>query len=410
MRRIARIATVCAATLSALALAGPSASSATTSAAPRGGSGKTVVVGSIQGDQIASVNSQNRAGIAAAVKAINARGGVNGAKLVAKVCSDGSDPNVAAKCAKDFADDDSVVALVGTNTDFGDTVDPVLENAKLPAIGQSMFGLADFKSPMLFPADGGSISGIAVAGPVCINDLKGKTVSLAYIDVAAGAQVIAVFDQFVLKPFGKKLTTSVPIPVTAADLSSQAARLVDDNADCLVIATGQESATALTKALRQQGYKGRIFISGNVHTPASLKAQLGKDAEGVVLVASYDTKSALYKQFRKEMKAAGGGKYLKLISDQSIKAWLSTKILADEANTAKSNDRAAVLSTLEAETGYDTKGLLQGPLDYTARTPNPAVFGGLAPNVILPYAIGVQIKNGKPVPVGTWQDAFGGPS
>jgi ABC-type branched-subunit amino acid transport system substrate-binding protein len=262
---------------------------------------------------------------------------------------------------------------------------------------------------MMFPADGGSISGIAVAGPVCFNDLKGKSISLAYIDIAAGAQLLPVFNSFVLKPFGKELTTSVPIPVTAADLSSQAAKLVSDGADCLVIATGQESATQLVQALKQQGYKGHIFISGNVHSQASLLKQLGKDtSEGLVLIVSYDYASKLAKQFVKDMKTVSGKKASELISDQSLKAWYSVKIAADTLKKLNPRDRAAMLAALE-KTTYDTQGLLEGPLDYTKRVSNPAVFGGAAPNLILPFAIGAEMKNGKLKPTGDWLDAFGGP-
>ncbi len=373
-------------------------------------SNATITVGSIQAGQTPSLFAQNRAGVAAAVKAINASGGVDGAKIVVKFCDDKNDANAAQKCATDFGKDPSVVALVGANTNFGDTVNPALESAELPSVGPGMYGLSDFKSTAVFPADGGSITGIAAAGPICINDLKGKTVSVAYLDVAAGAQVITVMDGFVLKPFGTKLTTSVPIPATAADLSSQAAQLVSDNADCIVEAVPQEQATQLTKALVQQGYKGKIFISGNVHTAASLKSQVGAAAKNVVLVGTYDLSSTTYKQFVKDMKASGGGKD-SLLSDQSAKAWLSVKIVADELKKASTKDRAGLLAALEGETGYDTKGMLSAPLDYTARKANPAVFGGLAPNVILPYALGYSYKNGKAVPItGKWQNAFGGPA
>jgi branched-chain amino acid transport system substrate-binding protein len=406
MRRKFVMGSLACAIASALAgLGGVSAGYARTNAAS-GSSGK-ITVGSIQGSQTPSLVAQDKAGIAAAVKAIRAAGGP---KIVVKYCDDKNDANTAQKCATDFANDAAVVAIVGTNTNFGDTVNPALESATLASVGPGMYGLTDFKSTAVFPADGGSITGIAAAGPICLNDLKGKSVSVAYLDVAAGAQVITVMDQFVLKPFDKKLTTSVPIPATAADLSSQAAQLVSDNADCIVEAVPQEQATQLTKALVQQGYKGKIFISGSVHSAASLKAQMGDAAKNVVLVGSYDLSSAEYKQFVKDMKASGNAKSA-LITDLSAKAWLSVKIAADELQKAATKDRAGVSAALAAETGYDTKGMLSAPLDYTARKPNPAVFGGLAPNVILPYAIGYTYKNGKAVPVtGEWQNAFGGPA
>jgi len=302
------------------------------------------------------------------------------------------------------------VALVGTASNFGAAVDPVIEEANLPSIGQSMFGLEDFASPMIFPADGGSISGAAAAGPICFNDLKGKTISLAYIDNGPGSQLIPVMNTFVLKPFNKELTTSVPIPIGAADLSSQAAKLVSDNADCLLIAAGQEQATQLTQALKQQGYEGHVMISGQVHSPSSLVDQLGKDiADGSVLIVGYDYASKQAKQFVKDMTKLYGKKAQSLISDQSLKAWLSVRIAADTVKAINPKDRATLLETLKT-TNYSTNGLLQGPLDYSARVSNPEVFGGAAPNLILPYAIGAVMKNGKLKALGTWEDVFGGPA
>lgn len=399
---------VCAATFGAVLVSVGGATKAS-SATPRRTHG-TVTVGVILDSQLAQVVAQGKAGVSAAVKAINKKQGANGAKIVAKFCDSGQDANTAAKCATDFADDPKVAALVGVQTNFGDTVDPVIEKANLPSIGQAMFGLSDFKSPMIFPADGGSISGIAAAGPICFNDLKGKKISLAYIDVAAGAQLIPVFDTYVLEPFGTKLSTSVPIPTTAADLSSQAAQLVSDNPDCIVAGVGADSAAALAKALKQQGFKGKVFVSAQASSPATLTKQAGAAANGVVMVDGYDYTSSMYKQFLADMKAAGK-KSPSLISDGSARAWLATKIFADEATKAKATDRASVLAALQAETGYDTKGMLEGPLDYTARKPNPAIFAGLAPNVILPYAIGAIVKHGKSKPItGDWQNAFGGPA
>jgi ABC-type branched-subunit amino acid transport system substrate-binding protein len=362
--------------------------------APAGaqGSKDAVVVGSIQQSDVPAVNKQNRAGLKAGVLAAK-RAGVN---VKVRVCDEGADPDSGAQCARDFAQDSDVVALVGTASNFGAAVDPVIEEANLPSIGHSMFGLEDFASPMIFPADGGSISGAAAAGPICFNDLEGKSISLAYIDNSAGAQLIPVMDTFVLKPFDKTLTTSVPIPIGAADLSSQAAKIVSDDADCLLVAAGQEQATQLTQALKQQGYEGHIMISGQVHSPSSLVDQLGKDiADGTVLIVGYDYASKDAKQFVKDMTKLYGKK--------------SVRIAADAVKGLDPQDRATLLETLRT-TNYSTDGLLQGPLDYSARVSNPDVFGGAAPNLILPYAIGAVMKNGKLKALGTWEDVFGGPA
>jgi ABC-type branched-subunit amino acid transport system substrate-binding protein len=382
--------------------ASPAATKAATPA-----SGDPIVLGSIQGF-IDSARQQNIAGMKAAEKAVNAAGGVNGRPIRIDVCEDSDDANKSAKCARDFAANNSLVSLVDNSTNGGDSINPVLEANKLPAVGSSLYNGSDFSSPMVFPADGGSVSGIATAGPLCFNTLGAKKLSLAYVDLAAGAQVVGLMDTFVLPPFGTKVSLAVPVSPTAADLSSQAAKLVTDNAECLATALPQEATNQLIKALHQQGYKGHIITSSLTHSEHSLVAQLGKDAEGVVVMISYDPASAMYKQFQTDLKASAGSAFDEVLSDQSAKGWLSVQIAVAALKAAGASDRASLLKTLQSFK-FDTGGMLQGPLDYAARIANPKILGGSSPNLIMPYALGAEMKSGVLTPINhTWNDAFGG--
>src|SRR5204863_2229965 len=73
----------------------------------------------------------------AAVKAVNAAGGVNGHPLELSVCDDKFDPNGAAECARQ-AVSQKVAAVVSLNSGFGDKVITILDAAGIPSVGDNL--------------------------------------------------------------------------------------------------------------------------------------------------------------------------------------------------------------------------------------------------------------------------------
>jgi ABC-type glycerol-3-phosphate transport system substrate-binding protein len=67
------------------------------------------------------------AGIQAAIRYVNAHGGIKGRPLTAQECIDNNDPNLASACATKAASNASIIASVGQTTLQGAVVDPVLE-------------------------------------------------------------------------------------------------------------------------------------------------------------------------------------------------------------------------------------------------------------------------------------------
>lgn len=349
-----------------------------------------------------------RAGIDAGVAAVNADGGIGGRRLEVNVCEHEPDPNDAAQCARELTTNDDVVALVANDSVESEAFDPILEDAGLASVGHSLYNSADFASPVVFPADGGTVSGIAAAGPICFNDVGGTSMSLLYADVGTAAQVVGILDNFVLAPFDTQLSAAVPFPLTASDLSSPAAEIVSDDADCVAVIAGAESSVQFVQALRQQGYEGFIFLPALVVSEQTLRDELDdQQIENVILVRAYDYDTALFEEFLGDLQADSGDDADALVSDHAVKAWLSIKIFAEVANSLDTVDRAAVLAALE-NLSFDTGGLLPEPLDYANRTADPDVLGGAAPNLIVPYAMGIRASDGEPVS-GNFQNVFGGP-
>lgn len=378
------------------------------SSAPDSLEGEPVQIGTILNLLSPTSVEYVRAGIDAGIRAVNEAGGINGRPLEIEVCVHEVDPNDAARCARGLAGNESIVALAATFSSESEAFDPILEEARLASIGQSLYNRADFSSPVVFPADGGTVSGIAAAGPICLNDLAGDSISLLYADVGTAAQVVTIMNEFVLKPFDTELSAAVPFPITASDLSAPAAEIAGDAADCVAIVAAAESSVQLVESLRQQGYKGHILLPALVVSEQTLREELDPEQiEDVILVRAYDYGAPLFEEFLADLNADAGSNAESLISDHTVKAWLAIKIFAEIAKEVSVIDRPSVLAAAKTFR-FDSDGLLPEPLDYGSRIADADVLGGSAPNLIAAFAMGVRATDGEPV-TGAFQDVFGGP-
>ncbi|HKE75645.1 MAG TPA: ABC transporter substrate-binding protein, partial [Acidimicrobiales bacterium] len=218
-------------------------------------SGPPVKIVSIQGDLTKDLNLP---GLRAGVAAVNAAGGVHGRRIELEVCFDKNDANTAARCARDAVADSSVIATVSNQNNFGTTVNPVLESAGMASVGSEPYTQSDFTSKVIFPTAVGGLS-VAGAAAVAADVVDAKRIVLPVIDVTAGRTLPPLIDAGVLAPRGMKLAATVPVPLTAADVSAQAAAVTDAKPDAILFALTPDIGQRFIQALLQQGSK-RPFV------------------------------------------------------------------------------------------------------------------------------------------------------
>jgi len=316
-------------------------------------------------------------GAAAAVKAINAAGGVNGRLLQVTSCDEKSDANIAAKCARDAASDSKVVALVASGSTFGGQVDPILAQAQLADIGTLPFSEADFASPALFLTGAGGLAGTGGAASILATD-GAKKINIAFQDVPAGRGLEALTN-VALAPFSLTVSKAVGIPPTAADLSPQVAQLISNNPDGIVVGTTKDLAVKIIAAARQQGYTKPITVPS---------ASIIGGTTNVKFVGGFSHGGPGYDQFTAEMRKSDPSAPL---DEDALSAWLSVHLFADTAKSLQTVTRATVWSAMNKVTSYDTKGLTP-PLDFTQAQ---AGGGGHFARVINPSVVELTYDNGS---------------
>jgi ABC-type branched-subunit amino acid transport system substrate-binding protein len=349
------------------------------------------------------INPGGLDGLEAGVKAVNAAGGIKGRQVEVDNCSTSStDPNAAAQCVRNFLSDSNILA-VHSRLGFGATTTPILEQGGLACVGCTLAAQADYLSPIVFPtAAAGYQSGIGI--PLILTDvLKAKTIGVPFLDSPAGNGLIGLVKKFVTTPEGLPNPVTVPIPVAATDLSSQAAVLTSTDGIAFILTS--DLTLRLMKALRQQGYDKPFVVSSGVFDDATLKQNVGPTFPGLYAQSYFNHSSKGFQQFTNEMKKYGGKN--PITSDAALGGWLAAHMLADVANKMKGDlTRESIVTAFQNLKGYDTNGLTLKPIDYTEKSTFPA--GAALPNIRSSYTGDwvLVYKNGHLVPYTKYTQAI----
>jgi ABC-type branched-subunit amino acid transport system substrate-binding protein len=402
MKRGALFGGICGLAAAALAITACSSSSSTGSVSPAvtigsGSAGTSTAHGApINLAFLTEFSTQGSsgdgwAGIQAAIKYVNAHGGIKGRPLTATECVDNNDPNLAAGCATNTANNSSIIASVDQTTLQGSVVEPVFEHAGLPEVGANAFVAADFDSPVAFATDIGGLGGLgAVAAATDL--LHAKKVGFVYVQSPAAATEVALLNSVVMAPRHLPSVTPVGVSPTAGDLSTAVAKADEGSPGAIVLYTGQAQANAFVKAARQQGVTTPIIIFASLETASAVQQQLG-GGQDLYFCTSFTHSGPFYDDFVSQWAAAGNSPTL--ADEFAINGWLSVTMFAQVARTLPTVTRASVLSAFNELNNYSTDGMLP-PLSFSK--PGTAL-GGKAPRIVNPTMGLAQYQNGTFVPI-----------
>jgi ABC-type branched-subunit amino acid transport system substrate-binding protein len=394
---MALVSAVAALGLAACGSSGGGSAVGADSPAAAGGSSKPTLppykLVSIQ-DQAGTNADLVKAGATAAIDEINASGGVNGHPLELTYCDTHNDPNVAAQCARSAVADNSVLALTSNSTSYTSNIDPVLEKAGVPLIGGVPFSPGDFTSKIAFNANPGAL-GTPAEGIMIIKQLKGTKIGVPYVDVPAGAGIKPLMGA-IAGPLGGAVVGNVPIPITAADVTSQAAAVAAAKPDGIVDALLTPQMVAFIKAYRQQGGTAPFVVGTNQLGARTIKKQLAGADNDIYAAAWFDYQSRGYKEYQADM-AKHQPKADDPTNDLTAAAWMNVKMFAMAAEkTLKAAPsapltRRALLATMNGWTDFNL-GEMTRPIDFSKPQ---AALGGSFSRISNPYYYPVQYKDGE---------------
>ncbi len=242
-------------------------------------------------------------GVHAAAEAINRSGGIDGRPIVVIECDAGNDPNTAAECGRQ-AVAEGVIAVVGALTSNAGEYMPILEENKIPAIGNVPAATADFLSAASFPIYGGLPAASAALAAGLVE--KGATnISVARVDLAAAA-AIAVFANTALATKGLAVGNDVSVPASAPDMAPYVALATDGGSDGVVVGLFGQDATNFIIQLRQTAPD--VQIAATTTDFAAVVEALGDAADGIVVTQFFESvegDSPAAQQFMDDLEAIG---------------------------------------------------------------------------------------------------------
>jgi ABC-type branched-subunit amino acid transport system substrate-binding protein len=368
-------------------------SSTAAAAAASGAAGTTYKLVSVQ-DEAGSNAQLVQDGTTAAIDSINAAGGIDGHPIALSFCNTTNDPNVAAQCARTGVSDPSVVAFTSNSTSYSANVDAVLVQAGVPLIGGIPFSQGDFTSKIAFNTSPGAL-GTPAQGIMIIKQLKGSKIGVPYVDVPAGAGIKPLM-QAIAGPLGGTVVGNVPIPISAADVTTEAAAVQAADPDGIVDALLTPQMVSFIKAYRQQGGTTPFVVGTNELGSMTIQQQLAGASQNIYATAWFNYQSSGYKQYRADM-AKYQPKALDPTNDLTADAWLNIELFAMAAEkTLKASpntplSRAGLLKTMNTWTDFNL-GNMTPTLDFSK--PQTALGGGFS-RIVDPYYYPVQYKNGQ---------------
>lgn len=317
----------------------------------------------------------------AAVRDVNAHGGIDGRQVQLIFCNEGLDPNQARACARTLVSDHVMAAVGNQVVTVEADVNTILRDAGIPNVAPFSYSGASGTDPN---------SSLIYPGPQYANAaMAAFAVRAGYKKVAMlnlGIPATQAYEPLISKAvrgLGGTYAGTVTVPQVTSDLSTQAASLVSMSPNAVILDAGTPAELALIRDMRQLGYTGKFIADGGQPELQSQLTALGSAASSFLSVSSFpplsSTKVHGISQFLRDMaaeKAAGDTNAptaTGYVANNDIDAWLSVIAVAKVADAAKAKDAPALKAALAKASNVDLDGVVPS---WTPgkRAPTGAVF------------------------------------
>jgi len=315
--------------------------------------------------QYASFGQQMKAGAEQAVADINAKGGINGEKLVLTVGDDACDPKQAVAVANQMVSK-GVVFMAG-HFCSGSSIpaSKVYEEEGIIQISPASTNpkLTDEGGPNVYRVCGRDDQQGQVAGALLAKEFKGKNIAILH-DKTAYGKGLADQTKMAMEKMGGKASMYEAYTAGEKDYTALVSKMKQESIDVAYVGGYHTEAGLIVRQMRDQGMKTQL-VSGDALVTDEYWSITGAAGEGTLMTFSPDPRknpgaSGLVKTFRDKGIEPEG--YV-LYTYAAVQAW------AQAATTAKSTDPEAVMKSLNAgkfntvlgTLGFDAKGDVKLP-------------------------------------------------
>ncbi|WP_103383277.1 ABC transporter substrate-binding protein [Pseudonocardia dioxanivorans] len=364
------------------------------SAGSEGLTGSPIIIGSA-GPQTGQANAPEQVqGLQAAVKAVNAAGGIKGHPLQLEYCDTRFDPNTEISCARQLVAKNVVATADAAFTvDASGTTYKLLDEAKIPEIGNRGSFPASLSSPYAYLL-GGGVPGWYYGNAAALVNTGAKKVGIIVSPTPAAQYAGQIMAQ-ALQSAKVPSTTLTFDPKADPTGQTTIAKAMAEGVDGVGLAMPQSSILVLMSAAQKIGFTGHFASCGCTLTPTAI-ASLGAAGNGLMVTSQValtsDTANPGVAEYLADLKAADPSFKP---TDASLFSWSSVKLFAKIAGNLDTVDKASVKAAFDAVSTPVDIGTV-APWASHGRTPPSPDW----PRVLNPYIQVGIVKNGVVEPDG----------
>lgn len=290
--------------------------------------------------------------------ALNARGGINGRKIVLISKDDAYDPKKTVENVEAFIAGGETFALFGTfGTPNNEALIPVALKAGMPVL-MPYTGAPSIRKPELVGVFNLRASYADEAEKLIqhLTTIGFKKIGIAYQNNSFGKEVLtaatAALEQRQLKP-----VAAVSVENNASDAAAAATKLLAAQPDALVLGLAGKPTIEVIKKVNQSRKGLQMYALSVLATAGNLKA-LGNDGSGVaisqVVPFPSNTVMPLVRDYQQAMKAAGVNEF----SHLSLEGYLNARVVAEGIRRAGRNlSRESLITSLQSINRMDMGGM-----------------------------------------------------
>ncbi|MEO5691623.1 MAG: ABC transporter substrate-binding protein [Usitatibacter sp.] len=289
-------------------------------------------------------------------ESVNAKGGVNGRKVLLKTLDDAYEPPKAAENTKKLINEEKVFALfgyVGTPTSAASM--PIFTDAKVPFVG-AFTGAESLRNPLnryIFNVRA-SYFDETEAIIQHLTAMSIDKIAIFYQNDAYGQAGLAGVERALAKR-NLKLAGKGTVERNTVEVKAAIDSLLKADAQAIVMISAYKSCAAFIKNMRKAGANPTFWNVSFVGSKALAK-ELDKEGRGVqisqVVPFPWDSSVPVVKEYRKLMEEAKGEPGF-----GSLEGYIAAKVMVEGLRRAgRKFDRESFIKAMETMDSFDTGG------------------------------------------------------
>jgi branched-chain amino acid transport system substrate-binding protein len=216
------------------------------------------------------VGQDNRAGVEAAIRELNRRGGIRGRRIRLTIFDDGSNPSQGVVHMQRIASDDRFLGVIGSGfSSVGLAVQPIVEREQIPYISMASSAAQVTPAKPYYYMTTATSRLFAYSMAIHLRKLKIRRIALMTDNGGFGREGSRNVKELANR-FGFQIVEDITFPLTSTSFTAELNRVRNSNAQVLWLWNATTLAVTIAKEARQLRLPQRLVLTGGNASPQYL--------------------------------------------------------------------------------------------------------------------------------------------